>query len=49
VNKHDQTCCLFFSYLTLARGVVISPCSLLNWEPSAVTTQQHPLSESVET
>ena len=29
VNKHDQTCCLFFRHLTLVRGVVVNSCVLL--------------------
>ena len=33
--KHDQTCYLHFSYLTLARGVVVNPCSLQNWAPAS--------------
>ena len=34
VCKHDQTCYLHFSYLTLARGVVVNPCSLQKLDES---------------
>ena len=32
--KYDQTCYLHFSYLTMARGVVVNPCSLQKLDES---------------
>ena len=45
VRKHDQTCYLHFSYLTLARGVVVNPCSLQNLAESR-GVEPHPISEN---